>query len=169
MREPCPAASASSGNRGAAAKGTLADGSAGTWECCAGGRAGGGEHRNLKPVNLFSEAGRGVRICDFGIARAADSTTRLTVTGMPFGTPAYMAPEQWHLCESSVVWCAVRVLRRPGRCPLRPGRLRVRALRAAHLGTALQRSPARPDALRGHGTPTAEPARRRPLRNWTGS
>ncbi|MEU9089744.1 serine/threonine-protein kinase [Streptomyces sp. NPDC048428] len=52
-------------------------------------------HRDLKPANLFREADGRVRICDFGIARAADSTTGLTVTGLPFGTPAYMAPEQW--------------------------------------------------------------------------
>ncbi|MGW2082987.1 protein kinase domain-containing protein [Streptomyces sp. NPDC001939] len=52
-------------------------------------------HRDLKPANLFREADGRVRICDFGIARAADSTTGLTVTGLAFGTPGYMAPEQW--------------------------------------------------------------------------
>ncbi len=52
-------------------------------------------HRDLKPENLFREADGRVRICDFGIARTADSTTGLTVTGQAFGTPAYMAPEQW--------------------------------------------------------------------------
>ncbi|MFI8182441.1 serine/threonine-protein kinase [Actinacidiphila glaucinigra] len=52
-------------------------------------------HRDLKPANLFLEADGRVRICDFGIARTADSTSRLTVTGQAFGTPEYMAPEQW--------------------------------------------------------------------------
>ncbi|MEU2509291.1 serine/threonine-protein kinase [Streptomyces sp. NPDC007863] len=52
-------------------------------------------HRDLKPANLFLQRDGRVRICDFGIARTADSTTGLTVTGRPFGTPAYMAPEQW--------------------------------------------------------------------------
>ncbi|MFI0828686.1 protein kinase [Streptomyces roseolus] len=52
-------------------------------------------HRDLKPANLFRQHDGRVRICDFGIARTADSTSGLTVTGRPFGTPAYMAPEQW--------------------------------------------------------------------------
>lgn len=51
-------------------------------------------HRDLKPGNVFLHEGR-VKICDFGIARAANSTTGLTGTGLPFGTPLYMAPEQW--------------------------------------------------------------------------
>ncbi|MFJ3833713.1 serine/threonine-protein kinase [Streptomyces sp. NPDC090046] len=51
-------------------------------------------HRDLKPGNVFLHEGR-VKICDFGIARAANSTTGLTGTGLPFGTPPYMAPEQW--------------------------------------------------------------------------
>ncbi|MFE6548253.1 serine/threonine-protein kinase [Streptomyces sp. NPDC057746] len=52
-------------------------------------------HRDLKPANLFREADGRVRICDFGIARTADSTSGLTATGRAFGTPEYMAPEQW--------------------------------------------------------------------------
>ncbi|MCX5199077.1 serine/threonine protein kinase [Streptomyces sp. NBC_00249] len=53
-------------------------------------------HRDLKPANLFllTDGGR-LKICDFGIARTADSTGGLTVTGRVFGTPSYMAPEQW--------------------------------------------------------------------------
>ncbi|RSS61074.1 hypothetical protein EF912_07555 [Streptomyces sp. WAC07061] len=52
-------------------------------------------HRDLKPGNLFLLADGRLKICDFGIARTADATGGLTVTGRVFGTPSYMAPEQW--------------------------------------------------------------------------
>ncbi|WP_168724302.1 serine/threonine-protein kinase [Streptomyces sp. A1547] len=52
-------------------------------------------HRDLKPANLFLLPGRRLKICDFGIAHSADATAGWTVTGRMFGTPAYMAPEQW--------------------------------------------------------------------------
>ena len=51
-------------------------------------------HRDLKPENvLFREDGTPV-LTDFGIARAIDSGTSLTMTGMMVGTPNYMSPEQ---------------------------------------------------------------------------
>ncbi|MFI9329417.1 WD40 repeat domain-containing serine/threonine protein kinase [Kitasatospora sp. NPDC052868] len=52
-------------------------------------------HRDLKPGNLFLLDDGRLKICDFGIARTAEATTGLTITGRPFGTPPYMAPEQW--------------------------------------------------------------------------
>ncbi|EFL15750.1 serine/threonine-protein kinase [Streptomyces sp. C] len=52
-------------------------------------------HRDLKPGNLFLLSDGRLKICDFGIARTADATGGLTVTGRVFGTPSYMAPEQW--------------------------------------------------------------------------
>ncbi|MFD8950387.1 protein kinase [Streptomyces xanthophaeus] len=52
-------------------------------------------HRDLKPGNLFLLPGGRLKICDFGIAHSADATGGWTVTGRMFGTPAYMAPEQW--------------------------------------------------------------------------
>ncbi|MFF4317509.1 protein kinase [Streptomyces sp. NPDC001568] len=52
-------------------------------------------HRDLKPGNLFLLPGGRLKICDFGIAHSSDATAGWTVTGRMFGTPAYMAPEQW--------------------------------------------------------------------------
>jgi eukaryotic-like serine/threonine-protein kinase len=64
-------------------------------------------HRDMKPDNVFlqrsEEGDEIVKIVDFGIAqlrktddeaRSATPRRRLTKTGMIFGTPEYMAPEQ---------------------------------------------------------------------------
>jgi eukaryotic-like serine/threonine-protein kinase len=50
-------------------------------------------HRDVKPQNLILRDDGVVKIADFGIARAAE-TTQLTQTGSVLGTAAYLAPEQ---------------------------------------------------------------------------
>jgi serine/threonine protein kinase len=52
-------------------------------------------HRDVKPDNIMLDRATGrPMVTDFGIARAAQGDTRLTVTGVAIGTPAYMSPEQ---------------------------------------------------------------------------
>ncbi|MBV2152288.1 protein kinase [Kitasatospora sp. SUK 42] len=52
-------------------------------------------HRDLKPSNVMVRQDGRTVLLDLGIATALDTeTTRLTLTGVPIGSPAYMAPEQ---------------------------------------------------------------------------
>ncbi len=50
-------------------------------------------HRDVKPGNVLVTKDGRLMLGDFGIARLAEATTRLTATGMVVGTPIYMAPE----------------------------------------------------------------------------
>src|SRR5262245_46432335 len=51
-------------------------------------------HRDLKPANILMSTNGEPKVGDFGMAHLMDSRLELTKTGVPLGTPLYMAPEQ---------------------------------------------------------------------------
>lgn len=51
-------------------------------------------HRDIKPSNVLIDEGDNCLLTDFGLARMAESATKITSSSTVLGTPAYMSPEQ---------------------------------------------------------------------------
>jgi predicted Ser/Thr protein kinase len=51
-------------------------------------------HRDIKPSNVLVRPDGSAMVMDFGIAKMAQGSTRLTATGQTMGTVRYMSPEQ---------------------------------------------------------------------------
>jgi predicted Ser/Thr protein kinase len=65
-------------------------------------------HRDLKPGNVLLAQG-GVKVIDFGIARAFEATSQHTRTDQMVGTVAYMAPERFDPANGRQVTAAADI------------------------------------------------------------
>jgi serine/threonine-protein kinase len=65
-------------------------------------------HRDLKPSNILLARDGTPKVTDFGLARRLEGNGGLTLSGVPLGTPSYMAPEQAR-CEKKAIGPATDV------------------------------------------------------------
>ncbi len=92
-------------------------------------------HRDLTPANVILTP-NGPKLIDLGVASIEDST-RITRTGMSFGTPSWMAPEQAQgqpVSASTDVfaWGGVMTFATTGRAPFGTGRAEAVLYRIVH-------------------------------------
>lgn len=52
-------------------------------------------HRDIKPSNVMVTARGGVKVMDFGVARASFDAREVETRSQQYGTARYMAPERW--------------------------------------------------------------------------
>lgn len=87
-------------------------------------------HRDIKPGNILLTAEGGVKLLDFGVARAEFEGREAETRDVSFGSAGYMAPERWERvdCAAGDIYALGCVLVELilgadiGRCPLRPDR-----------------------------------------------
>ena len=101
-------------------------------------------HRDLKPANIFLTPVPGepelVKVLDFGVSKIRAAHTKITVSRMPIGTPAYMSPEQAggnseevdHRTDQWALACIVWEML-SGRVPFKADNLHALFFQMAHL------------------------------------
>ncbi|BCY08440.1 serine/threonine-protein kinase [Actinoplanes sp. L3-i22] len=123
-------------------------------------------HRDLKPGNVLFARG-GIKVIDFGIARAFEATSQHTRTDQMVGTVAYMAPERFDPADGRPVtsaadifaWGAVVAFAANGKTPFAADSAAATAVRILTQPPDLS---GLPDSLRGlvERSLDKEPARR---------